>query len=97
MEDDWEPEDKNPTGHSAEYEAARFKIMQDQAAVERESWESFKAREKAKAKQEADKASLEEKWRQKHRDQLDRDRERLLKRGTNHGCVIPCVPRPRQQ
>jgi hypothetical protein len=83
-DDDWAPENKNPMGHSVEYEAARFKMMQDAAGVERETWEVFKAREKAKVKVETDKANLEEKWREEHRAQLDKDRARLLKRGTNH-------------
>ena len=84
-DNDWQPEDKNPNGHSAEFERQRFILMQEAASVERESWESYKAKEKAKAKIETDKADMEELWRQQHRDQLDKDRARLLKRGTNHG------------
>ena len=70
--------------HSAAFESARLQIMMDQANAPRETWEEYKAKEKAKAKEESDKMELEEKWRLQHRDQLDKDRERRLGRGTNH-------------
>eukprot|EP01047_Picozoa_sp_COSAG01_P027279 COSAG01_NODE_1796_length_9212_cov_45.060573_14_plen_118_part_00 len=93
-DNDFAPKNNNPMGHSAEFEAARFKLMQDTANAPRESWEDFKAREKAKQQVETDKMNLEEKWRQEHRDQLDKDRKRLLKRGTNHGYVCCARSQP---
>ena len=85
--DDYEPQ-KPEQVHSEEYERRRLQIIMEQAGAERESWDDYKQREKKKQQEDTDKMNMEEKWREEHRAQLDRDRERLLKRGTNHKCVL---------
>eukprot|EP01051_Picozoa_sp_SAG22_P017278 SAG22_NODE_2628_length_2360_cov_1.812030_2_plen_81_part_00 len=44
--DDWAPKPKEPE-RSEGYESARLKIMMDAAAAPRETWEEYKAKEKA--------------------------------------------------
>ena len=84
-QDDFEPA-KAPE-HSEEFERKRLEMIMEQAGAQRESWDDFKSREKKKLQEESDKMALEEKWREQHRAQLDKDRERLLKRGSNHKCA----------
>jgi hypothetical protein len=84
--DDYEPAKVEPA-KSDEYQRRHLQIIMEQAGAERESWDDYKQREKKKLQEETDKMNMEEKWREEHRAQLDRDRARLLKRGTNHKCV----------
>jgi hypothetical protein len=78
------PGSETDFGHSKQAELGRLTSLIGTAHQERESWDSYKERERAKRKEETDKMMLEEQWREEHRAQLDGDRERLLLRGTNH-------------